>query len=122
MLRLHRLWVSQRLLPRISLQWSRSDLVDAVAKRFDGCSMPVIAAVLENLTRMNYLDDARFAKSKALSAAEHKKHGRRRAFVELMKSGVKGDVATKALEEVYDSRDSTSVARELAMKQRARLL
>ena len=82
----------------------------------------VIDAVLEDLTRMQYLDDARFAKTKALSAAEHKKHGKRRAFVELIKSGVKGEVAARALEDVYEPRDSTRVARELAMKQRARLL
>jgi len=81
----------------------------------------VIDAVIEDLTRLGYLDDARFAKTKALSAAEHRKHGRRRAFVELIKSGVNGDVAQKALDQVYESRDSTSVARELAMKQKARL-
>jgi len=82
----------------------------------------VIDAVLADLARLGYLDDARFAKTKALSAAEHKKHGRRRAFVELMKSGVKGDVAEKALDQVYDTHDSTAVARQLAMKQRDRLL
>nr|AIA15974.1 RecX family [uncultured bacterium] len=81
----------------------------------------VIDAVIEDLTRLGYLDDARFAKTKALSAAEHRKHGRRRAFVELIKSGVNGDVAQKALDQVYESHDSTSVARELAMKQKARL-
>ena len=81
----------------------------------------VIDAVVEDLTRLGYLDDARFAKTKALSAAEHRKHGRRRAFVELIKSGVNGDVAQKALDQVYETHDSTSVARELAMKQKARL-
>src|SRR4051812_293398 len=57
----------------------------------------VIAAVLDDLVPMGYLDDERFAKTKALVAAETKKHGRRRAFVELMRSGVKDEVATKAL-------------------------
>jgi regulatory protein len=99
---------------------SRSELQKKLKRQEWGEA--VIDAVLEDLTRMQYLDDARFAKTKALSAAEHKKHGRRRAFVELIKSGVKGDVATKALEDVYEPRDSTRVARELAMKQRARLI
>jgi regulatory protein len=76
----------------------------------------VIDAVLADLARMNYLDDARFAKSKALSAAEHKHHGRRRAFVELLKAGVKRDVADAALDDVYDQSDSTAAARLLAEK------
>jgi regulatory protein len=82
----------------------------------------VIESVLADLSRMGYLDDARFARTKALSAAQHKKHGRRRAYVELIKSGVEGGVARRALEDVYDAHDSTRVARELAMKQRDRLM
>src|SRR3954471_2206919 len=71
----------------------------------------VIDGVLADLARMNYLDDARFAKSKALAAAEHKHHGRRRAFVELLKAGVKRDVADAALDDVYAQSDSTAAAR-----------
>jgi regulatory protein len=76
----------------------------------------VIDGVLADLARMNYLDDARFARSKALSAAEHKHHGRRRAFVELLKAGVKRDVADAALDDVYQQSDSTAAARLLAEK------
>jgi regulatory protein len=82
----------------------------------------VIESVLQDLARMGYLDDARFAKTKALSAAENKKHGRRRAYVELMRSGVEGAVARRALDDVYEQHDSMGVARELAMKQCDRLL
>jgi regulatory protein len=99
---------------------SRSELQKKLKRQEWGDT--VIDAVLEDLSRMQYLDDARFAKTRALSAAEHKKHGKRRAFVELIKSGVNTSVAAKALEEVYEPRDSTRVARELAMKQRARLI
>lgn len=81
----------------------------------------VVDAVLADLARLGYLDDARFAKTKALSAAQHKHHGRRRAFLELIKSGVKGDVADKALADVYAEHDSTAVARQLAQKQAPRL-
>lgn len=81
----------------------------------------VINGVLDDLQRLGYVDDARFAKTKAMSAAEHKHHGRRRAFMELLRSGVKGDVAERALDEVYEKSDSASVARELAMKQATRL-
>src|SRR5690349_15675157 len=39
----------------------------------------VIDAVLADLKRMGYLDDAAFAKAKASSAARYKQHGKRRA-------------------------------------------
>jgi regulatory protein len=98
---------------------SRAELYKKLARREWGGD--VIDAVLEELARMGYLDDARFAKSKALAAAQHKQHGRRRAFLELIRSGVKGDVADKALDEVYTDTDTLAVARELARKQAARL-
>ena len=81
----------------------------------------VLNEVLQDLARLGYVDDARFARTKALAAAEHKQHGKRRAMVELMKSGVKGEVARKALADVYDDRDTLSVARKLAEKQAPRL-
>jgi regulatory protein len=97
----------------------RSELRTKLMRREYGDA--VVDAVLDDLTRMNYLDDARFAQTKALSAARHKHHGRRRAFMELIKSGVKGEVADKALADVYGEHDSTAVARELAQKQLPRL-
>jgi regulatory protein len=81
----------------------------------------IIDDVLDNLQRLGYVDDARFAKTKAMSAAQYKHHGRRRAFAELIRSGVKGEVANTALQEVYEQTDSTAIARELAMKQVKRL-
>jgi regulatory protein len=98
---------------------SRSELERKLARREYGPS--IIAGVLDELARLGYVDDERFARTKALSAAEHKKHGRRRAMVELLKSGVKGEVARKALTEVYQSQDSRGIARELAQKQLRRL-
>jgi len=97
----------------------RSELRRKLARHEYGDA--VIDAVLEDLTRLGYLDDERFARTRALSAAQHKHHGRRRAFLELIKSGVKGDVADKALADVYAQHDSTAVARELARKQAPRL-
>ena len=81
----------------------------------------IVDAVIADLTRLGYLDDARFAKTKALSAAQHKQHGKRRAKIELLKSGVSGDVADRAVEDVYETTDTMSVARELARKQAPRL-
>ncbi len=81
-----------------------------------------IDGVVADLTRMNYLDDARFAQSKAQSAIGRKHHGRRRAKAELMKSGVKSDIADRALDVVYDKKsDSVDIAKQLAEKQSPRL-
>jgi len=41
--------------------------------------------------------------------------------MELLKSGVKGDVADRALDGVYDTHDSAAAARQLAAKQAPRL-
>lgn len=81
----------------------------------------IVSGVLDDLQRLGYIDDERFAKTKALSAVQNKSHGRRRAFMELLRTGVKGEVAEKALDDVYETTDATAVARELAMKQASRL-
>src|SRR3954453_20778884 len=98
---------------------SRAELYRKLGRREWGET--VIEAVLEDLARMGYIDDERFAKTKALSAAQHKQHGRRRAFLELIKAGVKGNVAGKAVEDVYDATDTIGLARQLALKQAPRL-
>jgi regulatory protein len=84
-------------------------------------SQPLIDDVLDELKRLGYIDDERFAKTKALSAAQHKHHGPRRAMMELMRAGVKKDVAQVAVGEVYESNDNVAEARKLAQKQAARL-
>lgn len=81
----------------------------------------VIDGVLNDLTRLGYVDDARFARTRALSAAEHRHHGRRRAFLELMRAGVESAVADEALDQVYSGHDSLETARQLARKQAPRL-
>ena len=99
---------------------SRRELAAKLKRKEYGES--TIVGVLDDLERMGYLDDERFAKTKALSAAQHKHHGRRRAKIELMKAGVHGSTADAALNDVYDRHDSVAVARQLAQKQAARLL
>src|SRR4051794_27803302 len=98
---------------------SRAELQRKLMRHEYGEQM--IASVLDDLARMGYVDDERFAKTKALAAAQHKQHGRRRAFVELIKAGVKGSVAGKAVEDVYDATDTIGMARQLALKQAPRL-
>jgi regulatory protein len=96
---------------------SRAELRKKLVRREYGDQ--VIDSVLDDLARMGYLDDARFAKTRALSAAEHKHHGRRRAYMELIKAGVKKDVADAALDEVYDDKGDTLAAARLLAEKKA---
>jgi len=98
---------------------SRAELYKKLMRREYG--EQIVNGVLEDLERLGYVNDATFAKTKAASAAQHKHHGRRRAFMELIKSGVKGDVAGRAVEDVYDVTDTMAIARHLAQKQAPRL-
>lgn len=72
--------------------------------------------VLADLQRMGYVNDEQFAKTNAEAAAQHRKHGKRRAMVELLKKGVDRETARSAVEEVYDTTDSLAIARQLAQK------
>ena len=98
---------------------SRAELHKKLMRREYGET--VVNAVLEDLVRLGYVNDAQFARSKAASAAKVRHHGRRRAMVELKKAGVGGEVAERALADVYAEQDSRAVAKALAMKQLPRL-
>jgi regulatory protein len=98
---------------------SRAELERKLARR--EFTSGIIEEVLENLQRLGYIDDKRFATTKALSAAKYKHHGKNRARIELAKAGVRGETARRALEDVYEAHDSLAVARQLAQKKAASL-
>lgn len=77
---------------------------------------PVIDGVLADLVRLGYVDDARFAAAKAQSAVQHKHHGRRRAFMELLKSGVNARTVNAALDAIYTPEDTTAAVQKLIEK------
>lgn len=93
---------------------SRSELKQKLAKQEHDAA--TIEGVLDDLERLNYVDDAKFAAAKVESAAKVRLHGRRRAAIELLKKGVTGEAARTALDNTYDTHDSLAVARELAQK------
>ncbi len=76
----------------------------------------LVQSILEELQRLGYVDDQRFSQTKAAMAAEHRKHGRGRAYRDLLKAGVEGETARRAVEDVYEQTDSLAIARELAVK------
>jgi regulatory protein len=84
-------------------------------------SEPIVTETLDDLTRLGYLDDARFAQTRALASMQHKQIGQRRAKIELLKAGVRAEVADRAVADVYAETDPTAVARKLAERQAPRL-
>ncbi|MDB5325095.1 MAG: hypothetical protein JWM57_664 [Phycisphaerales bacterium] len=93
---------------------SRRELKDKLTRAEYGPT--IIESVLDQLTELNYVNDARFAESRAESAATYKHHGPYRARMELAKKGVDRETARRAVEEVYESKDTMATARELARK------
>ena len=98
---------------------TRSELGRKLVRKEFGA--PVINSVLDQLEKMKYVDDTSFAKARALSLMQHKHHGKKRALIELRRAGVSAAIAEPVLNEVYAEQDATSVAMELAMKQKSRL-
>lgn len=98
---------------------SRVELARKLAR--GGEEKAIIEAVLTELERLGYVNDQQFAMTKALAAVQGRQHGRRRAMAELLKAGVKADVAGKALDEVYDPADALAAARDLVNKHVPRL-
>ncbi len=80
----------------------------------------LIEQVLDDLARMGYVDDARFAAALAHDATQAKKHGPRRIKLELAKRGVAPAIVQQTLESVGPE-DSLNIALNLAQKQAARL-
>jgi len=95
-------------------QHSRSELQKKLAKLEYPPEM--IEDVLAQLEQLDYVNDKRFATTRVSIAAEHKSHGQRRAFIELMKKGIERETARRAIEEVYESTDTLAMARALATK------
>lgn len=98
---------------------SRAELERKLRRR--GHANEVIQTVLDDLSRKKFLDDFAFARAKAESAAAHRHQGRHRIRAELRRCGVDGEVARKALDEVFADRDSLAIARTLVEKHKARL-
>jgi regulatory protein len=79
-------------------------------------------AALDELQRMGYVDDARFARTRAQAQQQYRHAGPRLALATLLKAGVAADTARAAIDEVYAGTDGTSDALSLAIRQRPRLL
>jgi regulatory protein len=87
----------------------------------DPAGPQVIQKVLDDLERMGYVDDARFAAMHAQHSIQRQKRAPRAALELLLRSGMEEDVAEQAIQSAYGSTDPLALARELATKHVARL-
>jgi len=95
-------------------QHARAELAGKL-KKFD-YPIALIESVLDQLTELNYINDQRFAETRAELTATYKHHGRNRVLMELAKKGVPRETARRAVETVYETKDSAAMARDLATK------
>lgn len=75
-----------------------------------------IDATVAHLLRIGYLDDEKFARAKAASAADRRKRGQRNAYSELVRAGVAKHTAKSVTTDVYSTRDSAQTARDLVAR------
>ena len=75
----------------------------------------VIEAVLSRLQDLGYVNDEEFARQK-LAQSQHKLIGERRAMQDLMKAGLKGDVARAAVGEHFNTEEARNNAEKLIEK------
>lgn len=73
-----------------------------------------VNGVLGRLAELGYLDDVGFARTAAREKA--RKYGPRRVSADLMRGGVKGEIAQAAVEEAFQEQSERDVAREAAAR------
>jgi len=93
---------------------SRKELADKLQdKEF---SDPVVAAVLEHVTRLGYLDDGKFAAQWAASRIRSRGFGRRRLEQELRIKGISSDIIKNTLNTILEEAPEAETARKEADK------
>jgi regulatory protein len=93
---------------------SRKELADKLQdKEF---SDPMIAIVLEHVTRLGYLDDAKFAAQWAASRVRSRGFGRRRLEQELRIKGISREIIKNTLNALFDEAPEAETARKESEK------
>jgi regulatory protein len=93
---------------------SRKELADKLQdKEF---SDPMIAAVLEHVTRLGYLDDGKFAAQWAASRVRSRGFGRRRLEQELRIKGISREIIKDTLNTLLEEAPEAETARKEAEK------
>jgi regulatory protein len=93
---------------------SRKELADQLQdKEFTNL---MIAAVLEHVTRLGYLDDEKFAAQWAASRVRSRGFGRRRLEQELRIKGISRDIIKETLDTLFEEAPEAETARKEAEK------
>lgn len=93
---------------------SRKELADKLQdKEF---SDQIIAAVLEHVARLGYLDDGKFAAQWAASRIRSRGFGRRRLEQELRLKGIGRDIIKETLNTLFEEAPEAATARKEAEK------
>ncbi|MEK6742516.1 MAG: regulatory protein RecX [Nitrospirota bacterium] len=93
---------------------SRKELEDKLQDR--EFPDPIITAVLEHVTRLGYLDDAKFAAQWAAARVRSRGFGRRRLEQELRIKGIGRDIIKDTLTTLFEEAPEAETARKEAEK------
>jgi regulatory protein len=98
---------------------SEKELCDALARA--QFAEAIIAAALADCKQQRFIDDANFARQFIQSRLRNRPMGRQRLAIELRQKGVDAEIINTALDEFFSEQNQTTLADQLAEKQRKRL-
>lgn len=84
-------------------------------------SHPVIQQTLNYLTKLNYVNDQRFAMEWGRFRIEKKKFGRNRLSLELLKKGIDKETLENTVNSLYEDNPEIDIAKQCARKKFASL-
>ncbi len=98
---------------------TREEIANYLAKK--ELPEPVISRTLDELTALDYLNDARFAANWARLRINNKKFGKIRVLRELIDKGLDPQLAEKTLDKIYLDVDESVLAKSSAKKKLAQI-
>jgi regulatory protein len=98
---------------------SEKELRDALARA--QFAEAIIAAAVADCKQQRFIDDANFARQFIQSRLRNRPMGRQRLAIELRQKGIGAEIINTALDDFFSEQNQTTLADQLAEKQRKRL-
>lgn len=94
--------------------YSKKKLSEKLYQR--GIKAEEVDKVITRLEQLGFINDLNFSRNFIESSQKIKLNGRRKIYYQLIKKGIPGNIAEKAISEVYDSKEEKEAVRKLASK------
>lgn len=94
--------------------YSKKRLSEKLYQR--GIKAEEVDKVIIRLEQLGFIDDLNFSRNFVESSQKVKLNGRRKIYWQLIKKGIPGNIAEKAISEAYDSKEEEEAVRKLVSK------